>query len=241
MNWWVIVKRKGDVDFTTRHHRLYYETKDPGAKNIGGEYIPRHNDPAKQHSVQIYLGGVRRILEFKLGRKPTDKELINEIISTLKHESAHAAHDEIDPDHFELDNFTARTLWEAEFVAFHSQYNDQLYTIYWSLTHHPGSWGIAKPTLGKAMAWAEKVIPNDYNHSRMFDNKWGEPLLFAARDKLLFLYMTKVKRGGDTGIWNDLQMTQAPKSQSEALEMFGQKEEAFVRTLKLPKMKPRRR
>jgi len=49
--------------------------------------------------------------------------------------------------------------------------------------------------------------------------------------------MTKVKRGGDTGIWNDLQMTQAPKSQSEALAMFGQKEEAFIKTLRLPRKK----
>ena len=34
--------------------------------SIGGEYIPRHDDPAKQHSVQVYLGGVKRILEFKI-------------------------------------------------------------------------------------------------------------------------------------------------------------------------------
>tara|TARA_Y100001951_G_C11287867_1_gene269970 strand:- start:712 stop:1422 length:711 start_codon:yes stop_codon:yes gene_type:complete len=232
--WWTMLKRKGDVDFTSDHHPFYYATGDPSTKGIGGEYIPRHPDPAQQHSIQIYLGGVRRILEFKLERAPTDKELIEEIISTLKHEGAHAAHDEIDPDAFEIDNHTAKTIWEAEFVAFHAQYNDKLYTIYWSLLHHPGSANIARQTVSKAVRWAEKIIPKDYVYSRMFDNKWGRDLEFAARDKLLFLYMTKVKRGGDTGIWNDLQMTQAPKSKKEAISMFGQKEEEFVRTLKLP-------
>ena len=237
MMWWTVLKRKGDVDFTTRHHSIYYKTGDPNAKTIGGEYISRHRDAMKQHSIQIYLGGVRRILEIKLERAPTDKELIEEIISTLKHESGHAAHDEIDPDAFELDNHTMKTIWEAEFIAFTSQYNDKLYTIYWSLMHHPGSAVIARKTVGKAVAWAERMIPDNYSYSRMFENKWGKDLAFAARDKLLFLYMTKVKRGGDTGIWNDLQMTQAPKSKKEALSMFGQREEEFISSLKLPRTK----
>lgn len=234
MGWWTIIKLKGDIDFTSQHHRAFEYTGDPGAKGIGGEYIPRSNNPDERYSVKIYLGGVRRILEYRNNRKATDKELMEEVISVIRHETGHAAHDEVDPEAFEISSRTARTVFNAEFIAFTSQYNDQLYTIYWSLMHHPGSAKIAKETVGRAVKWAEKMIPDNYNNRNMFGGKWGNPLLFAARDKLLLLYMTKVKTGGDAGIFNDLQMTQAPKSRAEALSMFGQKEEPFIRTLKLP-------
>jgi hypothetical protein len=243
MNWFAILKLRGDVNVSMRHPTIR------GA--VAGQYIPEHEDPELSHSVNVFLGGVGRILEMKYemeqGRKPTDREYEEAFKETLTHEAGHAAHHNIDPKRFDsaaskdgMDLRTAKTRFEDELVAFVTQYKDRVYEIYLHLASHPHAAQEAK-VFHPAMKWAQRVIPNNYNYRRLFGNKWGADLVTAARNKVLLLYLQKVKTTTDIGVFTDLTMSQVPRSKKEAVELFGPKNEEFSRSLRLPAVSPRRR
>ena len=243
MNWFNILKLRGDVNISTDHHPMYYETGHPQFKYVAGQYMPEHPRPHLSHSVNVYLGGVRRILEIKYqmehGRKPTERELEEAVKETIIHEAGHAAHHHIEPDRFTMENMessTPKDAFEEELIAFTVQYKDRIYEIYQSLSQHPNAAMEAK-IFAPAIKWAEKVVPNDYNYRRLFGNKWGMDLVYAARNKVLLLYLQSVKTSSDLGVFTDLTMSQVPKSKKEAVEMFGPKNEEFARSLRLPAVK----
>tara|TARA_Y100001951_G_C11207509_1_gene220935 strand:+ start:332 stop:727 length:396 start_codon:yes stop_codon:yes gene_type:complete len=94
MDWWNILKV--DIDFAEslgynppgEFTAIREKNKKTGESN---RLDPRWKDPR----IRIYPAEVVRTLTRQLGRKPTDEEIEESTVDTIRHESGHAAHHQI--------------------------------------------------------------------------------------------------------------------------------------------------
>ncbi len=235
--WFNVLKGRGDV-FFERDSPIDPRTGKP-TKGLGGGFMPKSSDPRLNRSITLYMSGIKDILEFVLGRQPTDRELEEHVIQVLMHEAGHAAHENIDlpteGDDKGWYNLMSNTkdLFQKEMVAYMTEYPDKPYYILLGLWNHGMINQYSRTVLKPIMSWLEKAIPKSYNYRKFGDGAWGDDLYHNARNRLLKLHWAKGKVTTDEGIFTDLQATNVPKTKKQALEMYGEENREFIKTLKL--------
>ena len=110
-------------------------------------------DEAKVHHKNIYT----RLKEI-LNREPTEEELVEEIQQTITHETAHGAHDKVDPHYRHVGRrIDSDEKWAKEWLAYTLQYPDNLYERNESMLSYTGLNKDKKRMLERFQNWIDEI------------------------------------------------------------------------------------
>lgn len=232
MNWWKVVKLRGDVNVHLR-----------GGKGAAGSFTPGyHRNPDKRRTIDLYLQTIKRMTQKILGRPATDKEVDDHFQAVLRHESGHAAHEHIEQptekDNKGWANMFANTknVFQKEFVAYTTEYAGKPYYIMEGLLEHGYVHAYAKMVFGPIKKWLDTAIPDTYTDRRFADNRgaFGPDLVRQMRNKLLDLHWKYGKVENNDGRFVDIKAINVPKDKKQAINMYGEENKDFIMSLKIP-------
>ena len=93
MNWWNTLKV--DIDFEMAHGKNLPK-KRLASYNYARQYYTDGTEEDVEQRIKIHPDRIFRWLKAHLGREPTDEEIEELTVESIRHESGHAAHHQIE-------------------------------------------------------------------------------------------------------------------------------------------------
>ena len=204
--WWDILKV--DIDFSD-------DAKGHGHYESWGKPL-QHMSNIKINHKKIY-----KYLNDKLGRKPTEKELMEYVKRVIMHESTHAAHDAADEEFYWHSNP------KKEYVAYMGMFPENPYVALKEFLEHPDTieqdFNKLAYMLGLSQELTHKEMPAKIARLINYVNRWAKTN--RQKNKLTRLELLARKELKD---WNK---DKFPQSAKQMLARYGQKHKKFIYSL----------
>lgn len=204
--WWDILKV--DIDFSD-------EPKGMGHYESWGEPLQDMSNIKINHK-KIY-----DFVKTKLGREPTEKELMEYVKRVIMHESTHAAHDAADEEFYWHPN------QKKEYVAYMGMFPENPYVALKEFLEHPDTieqdFNKFAYMLGLSQELTHKEMPAKIARLINYVNRWAKT--HRQKNKLTRLELLARKELKD---WNK---DKFPQSAKQMLARYGQKHRKFIYSL----------
>ncbi len=205
--WWDILKV--DIDFSDEPKGL-------------GHYESWGNMP-EFSNIKINHKKIYDFVKTKLGREPTEKELMEYVKRVIMHESTHAAHDAADEEFYWHPN------QKKEYVAYMGMFPENPYVALKEFLEHPDTvenadeMNMLALLLGIPQEIKHKEAPAKIVRLLNYVNRWAKTN--RQKNKLTRLELLARKELKD---WNK---DKFPQSAKQMLARYGQKHRKFIYSL----------